>query len=54
MLFLLLIAAVLVAWWVVRLVVTIRHDGYGTRPPPASHRDWTDDLPASGTRGPRP
>lgn len=47
----LLIALVLVVWWVARLVATIRRDGYGTRRPPASHRDWTDELPWTGTSG---
>jgi hypothetical protein len=32
------------AWLVARLVVTVRHDGRGTRPPPASHLDWSDST----------
>ncbi|HEY0216435.1 MAG TPA: hypothetical protein VGC57_08600 [Cellulomonas sp.] len=29
----------LTLWWAVRLVVTVRGDGYGTRRPPTSHHD---------------
>lgn len=42
-----LLALVLVAalvWVVVRLVQLITADGRGHRPPPASHRDWTDHV----------
>jgi hypothetical protein len=31
----------LTVWWAVRLVLTVRRDGLGTRRPPASHHDWT-------------
>lgn len=34
---LLVFAAALLLGWVVRLVVTLRNDGYGLRPPPPSH-----------------
>ncbi|MGW6131470.1 hypothetical protein ACWFNE_15730 [Cellulomonas sp. NPDC055163] len=36
-LFLIVLAAVLLLWWVARLVATLRGDGYGLRPPPRSH-----------------
>jgi hypothetical protein len=39
---LLLILIALIAWWAVRLVLTVRRDGLGTRRPPASHHDWTE------------
>jgi len=32
------------AWLVARLVVTVHHDGRGTRPPPASRLDWSDST----------
>ncbi len=51
-LLLLLIALILVAWWAVRLAVTVRRDGYGTRRPPASRHDWTEGLPWPGPGGP--
>ncbi len=28
-----------------RLAVLITTDGLGHRPPPRSHRDWTEDVP---------
>ncbi|MCB2174921.1 MAG: hypothetical protein KQH57_03880 [Actinomycetales bacterium] len=28
-----------------RLAVLISTDGLGHRPPPRSHRDWTEDVP---------
>lgn len=36
-LFLVVLASALLLWWVARLVVTVRGDGYGLRPPPPSH-----------------
>lgn len=36
-LFLIVLAAFLLLWWVARLVITLRNDGYGLRPPPPSH-----------------
>jgi hypothetical protein len=36
-LFLIVLAAALLLWWVARLVATVRSDGYGLRPPPPSH-----------------
>lgn len=36
-LLLIALAAVLLVWWVARLVAVVRGDGYGLRPPPASH-----------------
>ncbi|MBB2922954.1 hypothetical protein [Cellulomonas cellasea] len=36
-LFLIVLAAALLVWWVARLVAVVREDGYGLRPPPPSH-----------------
>lgn len=47
--FWILVALAVLAWWVARLVATVRRDGLGTTPPPASHADWADatsDLPS--------
>ncbi|MGY4645677.1 hypothetical protein [Cellulomonas sp. URHB0016] len=38
-----------VAWWLARLLSTVRHDGLGHRSGPRSHHDWSDlatDLPS--------
>jgi hypothetical protein len=40
------LALVAAAWLVARLVATLRHDGLGSTPPPASHADWSSDLPS--------
>ncbi|MFV2144904.1 hypothetical protein [Isoptericola sp. G70] len=44
---LLLLAALLLAAWVVTLGRTVRRDGLGTRQPPCSHPAWWDE-PSSG------
>ena len=33
---------------VAALAVVVRHDGYGTLPPPRSHPSWDDGAPLSG------
>lgn len=38
------VGAAAIAWWLVRLVQTVRADGYGMRPPPRSHHDWRDGV----------
>jgi hypothetical protein len=44
-LFLIVLALVLLVWWVARLVAAVRGDGYGLRPPPPSHHaDRTVDA----------
>ncbi|WP_456846244.1 hypothetical protein [Cellulomonas sp. P5_C6] len=40
----LLIAIAVLAGIVVALVRAVRADGLGHRPPPASHRDWFEQL----------
>lgn len=40
----LVILIVLTAVSVGALVGTVRRDGYGSRPAPASHHDWDDGL----------
>ena len=44
--FWIVLALVATAWLVARLVVTLRHDGLGSVQPPASHADWSSDLPS--------
>lgn len=36
-LLLIVLGSFLLVWWVARLAVTVRGDGYGLRPPPRSH-----------------
>ncbi len=36
------IAVAAASWVVARLVITVRRDGLGSTPPPASHTDWSD------------
>jgi hypothetical protein len=40
------LALVAAAWLIARLVVTLRQDGRGSAQPPASHADWSSDLPS--------
>lgn len=40
--FWIILGLALAAWWVARLVVTVRRDGLGSRRPPRSHDDWAD------------
>ncbi|MDQ0375802.1 hypothetical protein [Cellulomonas humilata] len=47
--FWIVLALVVAAWLVARLVVALRADGLGSVRPPASHADWSDavsDLPS--------
>ena len=44
--FWIVLALVAAAWLLARLVVALRHDGLGSTQPPASHTDWSSDLPS--------